>query len=307
MSERDEIKRAMELAAQGKRSDARDAVLSLESRIKEPRLRLYLIDAALSILDSVKDNAKKATLSIQGARIAEALGRSDLQAHFMAKTADLAMLQVAMWHHHRSLLKLAPRWLQFATEADKNEYESLTVLIDNLENEVDTLLLQALTQSEGSGNKKIQASVLMSRGSIESARYLRYKMDCMRGVRAKLWTRFVFVRYPFFEYLLTFWNGDGQELNAYVKSFTSSFLNAARLSGEIGDSLAGHAYYNLAVHLKSAYRFRAAKRCLAKARIIALKHNDVALMQHLVALEKYIKAKNMDIPDYLSGETRELN
>lgn len=86
----------MELAMQGKRSDARDAVLSLEPRIKEPRLRLQLIDLALSTLDNVKDNAKKATLSIEGARIARAIGRADLQAHFMARTADLVMLQVAL-------------------------------------------------------------------------------------------------------------------------------------------------------------------------------------------------------------------
>lgn len=167
MSERDDIKRAMELAAQGKRTDARNVVLSLEPRIKEPRLRLQLIDIALSILDNVKDNAKKVTLSIEGARIAEAIGRAELQAGFMARTANFMMLQVVSWHYRRSMLKLAPRWIQFATEADKNEHESLTTLIDKCENEIDTLLKQAITQSERSGDKKIQASVLMSAGSIE--------------------------------------------------------------------------------------------------------------------------------------------
>lgn len=289
MSERDELKTAMDLAMQGKRSDARDAVLSLESRIKEPGLRLQLIDVALSVLNNVNDNAKKVTLSIEGARIAEATGLADLQAHFMARTAYLVMLQVVLPHYRRSMLKLAPRWFQFATEADKNEHESLTTLINKLESDRDTLLSQAIAQSERSGDKKIQASVLMSIGDIESARYFRYKMDCMRGVRAKLWTMFVFVRHPFFEYLLT------------------SFLRAARLSEEIGEPLAGYAYHNFAIHLKSAYRFRAAKRCLAKARIIALKHNDAALMRKLEALERYITAKNRNIPDYLSGETREFN
>lgn len=304
MSVRDELNRAMELARQGKRSDARDAVLSLEPRIKEPRMRLQLIDVALSILDNVKDNAKKATLSTEGASIAEAIGRADLQAHFMARTADIVMLQAGLWHHRRSMLKLAPRWFQFATEADENEHESLTTLIDQLERQIDALLSQAITQSERIGDKKIQASVLMLMGSIESARYLRYKMDCMRGVRAKLWSKLEFMRYPFFEFMLTFWNGDGKKLNAYVKSFTRSFLKAVRLSEEINDPLAGNAYHNLAIHLKSAYRFGAAKRCLVKARTIALKHNDAVLMSKLEALEKYIRAKNRDTPDYLSGETR---
>ena len=307
MSERDDVEKAMELAMQGSRSDARDMVLRLEPRIKEPSLRLQLIDVAQSVLNNVSDNAKKVDLSVEGARIAKAIGRTDLQSHFMAITADLMMIQVALLHHSRSMLKIAPRWFEFATEADKNEHTSLTALIEQHEREIDTLLSQAVSHSERSGNKKIQASVLMSMGSIESQRYQRYKMDCMRGVRAKLWTMFEFMHYPFFEYLLTFWNGDGQKLNAHFKSFTTSFLKAARLANEIGDPLAGHAYYNLAVHLKSAYRFGAAKRRLAKARIFALKHNDAALIEQLEALEKYIKQKNRDIPDYLSGETRELS
>src|SRR5258708_4500800 len=129
MSVRDELNRAVELANLGKRSEARDAVLSLEPRIKEPRLRIQLIDVSLSALDNVKDNAKKATLSIEGTRIAEGMGRVDLQAHFMAKTADLVMTQVALWHYRRSMLKLAPRWFQFATQTEEKEHESLTTLI----------------------------------------------------------------------------------------------------------------------------------------------------------------------------------
>jgi len=306
MSERDEIKKAIELATQGKHSEARDAVLRLEPCIKELGMRLQLIDVAMSVLNNVKDNAKKAALSHEGTRIAEKIGRPDLQAHFMAKTADLATLRVAMWHHRRSILKLAPRWFQFATETDNREYESLSTLIDNLEREIDTLLSQANTLAERSGDKKIHASVLMSRGSIESARYLRFQADCLRGVRAKLWAKFRFVRYPIFLYLLTFSNGDARILITYVKSFIGSFLKAAQLSEQIDDPLAGYAYYNLANHLRSAYRFSAAKRYLRKARTIALKHKDTALMPQLEQMEKYIRAKNRDIPDYLSGETREL-
>ena len=270
-------------------------------------MRLQLIDVALSSLDNVGDNAKKVTLSLEGSRIAEVIGRSDLQAHFMAKAAEHIMLQVGLWQHSRSMLKLAPHWFQFATETDKKEHESLTTLIEQLERKINALLVQANTLSERSGDKRIQASVLMSNGSIEAARYLQYKMGCMRGVRAKIWTMFELAHYPFFENLLTFSNGDSQKLTAYVRSYTNSFLKAARFCEEVNDPLAGYVYYNLAIHLKSAYRFGAARRSLRKARNIALKHNDAALLPQLKALEKYIKAKNRDIPDYLSGETRELN
>jgi len=77
------------------------------------------------------------------------------------------------------MLNLAPRWFRFATEAEKNEHGALTTLMDKLEGEINTLLSRAMTLSERVGDKKIRASVLMSMGSIESARYLRYKMDCI--------------------------------------------------------------------------------------------------------------------------------
>src|SRR5258708_34052488 len=99
---------AEEMGNLGKRYDGRDAVLILEPRNKGPRLRIQLIDISLSALDNVKDNAKKATLSIEGTRIAGGMGRVDLQAPFLARTADLAMTQVSLWHYRRSMLNLSP-------------------------------------------------------------------------------------------------------------------------------------------------------------------------------------------------------
>ncbi len=279
-------------------------VLELEQRIKDPSMRLLLIDLATSVLDNVQDNPRKAALTLEGARIAAAAGRSDLQAHFMAKTADLAMLQVAVWHHSRSMLQLAPRWFQFATEADKKEHDALTSLINELEEKINSLLTDAIAISTQNDNKKVRASVHMSRGGVDAAKYMRYKMDCMRGFRAKLWSRFEFVRYPVPEYLLTISNGDAEKLRRYVKSFTHQFLRAAHFAEEDDDLLAAHAYHNLAVYLKSAYRFRAARKYLAKSRAIARRHNNTPLLQQLDALEAYIRAKNRDTPDYLRGESR---
>jgi len=121
-------------------------------------------------------------------------------------------------------------------------------------------------------------------------------------IRAKLWATFTFIRYPIFEYLLTFSNGDAQKLNGYIKSFSSCFLRAAKLYEEAGEPYTGYAYYNLANQLKSAYRFGLAKKYLTKARSFALQHNDATLMQQIETLDSRIDAKNMDIPDYLNGE-----
>lgn len=303
MSERNELQRAIKIAIEEQRANAHDAQSSLEVNNK----RLQAIDSELSKLNNVKDNAKQIDLCIEGTMIARKLERTELQAHFMAKKADLLMLQVGLQDYHRKMLKLPPRWFQFATKADKNEYESLTISVEKLDGEIDTLLEQAIAQVEKSGDKRIQVSVLMSKGSIESSRYMRYKIDRLSAFHAKLWTMFSFAHCSLFEYLLAFSNGDAQKLNAHVKLFTNSFLKAAHLAEEIKDPLAGYAYYNLAVHLRPTYKFGIAKKYLAKARDIASAHNITDLIQQIQALEKSIEARNKDIPDYLSGKSRGSN
>jgi hypothetical protein len=225
----------------------------------------------------------------------------------MARTADLLMLHVGLRHHEQSKLKLAPEWIEFATESDKSRHESLTADIEKLNKEIDGLLDQAVSQAEKSGNKKILGYVLMSKGDIVSSRYMQFKADHMRGLRAKFWVRFEFMRFPIFEYLLTFSNGDARVLNAYIKAFTADFLRAAKLLDEVNDSSAGAAYHNLANHLRTAYRFRAARKYVAEGKKIAAKHNDTLLMRQLDMMEKSIAAKNRDVPDYINGDARDLD
>lgn len=308
MSEKDELIKAMKVMEEGKRSDARAAFLRLEPNLKDPNLRLQLIDASLAVLDPLNDNATQLRLAAEGTRLAAATGLSYLQAHFMARTADFLMLQVGVRQHRRKKLKLAREWIEFATQADKLEYEKLTREINKLEKEIDGLLFGALKLAETSGNKRIQGYILLSKGGIESARYLQFKADSMvHSFRAKLWIKYEFMRYPFFESLMMFSNGDATKLRAHIKLFTQSFLRAVQLFEDINDSMAATAYHNLANDLKSAYRFRAAKKYLAKGKAVALKHNDQEMLRRIGLMEKEIAAKNRDIPDYLNRETRDID
>jgi hypothetical protein len=306
MSQNDEIQKIVALAAEGKRAQARAALLSLDPQIKDARTRLTFIDAALSILSPVDDNRRILALIMEGIKITDASGLSDLKACFMARAADSSMLPVATRRHRMSMLKLAPRWFEFATEADKREYESLEVGVKALEKGVDSSLSQAMTIAEESEDKRVQGLVLMAKARVENARYMQYKGDCMRSrFRAKLWSRFKFMRSPFFEYLILFKNGDAWKLNAFVKAFTQSSLKAAQLFEEIDDSAAAHAYHNLANDLRTAHRFRRAKRYLAKGREIARRHNDLQMLRQIEEMERIISEKNRDIPDYLHGERRD--
>lgn len=306
MSEKSELQNAIGLVLQGDRAAARAALLSLEPRIKDQHMRVQLIDAMLSVLDPLTDNAKQVELSVEGAQIAETIGLPDLAADFMARKADFLMLQVSIRQHRMAMLKLAPNWIEFATEVEKAEYESLATKIAKLEQEIDALLSHAISQAEGSGDKRDLGFVLMSKAAIESSRYLQFKTAYMaHGIRAKLWIKFRFMRYPFFEYLLTAWNGDAKKANILFNSFRDSLLKAARLFEEINDSNAGAAYYNLANNLRTAYKFRSARKYLNKAEVIALKHNDKIVLKQVEEMRQVIRNKNKDVPDYLNGERRE--
>lgn len=308
MSEKDELKKAMELMEQGKRSDARAAFLALEPKLKDPNLRLQLIDASLGVLDPLKDNTTKIRLATEGIQIAKAAGLDYIEAHFMARNADLLMMQVALRQHRQGKIKLAREWFEFSTEADKCEYEQLTEEVNNLEKEIDGLLSKALELAKASGDKRIHGYVLLSKASVESSRYLRLKADCMvHSFRAKLWTKYEFMRSPFFETLMMFSNGDAKKLRAHIKLFTRSFLEASQLFESIDDSTAAVAYHNLANDLKGAYRFRAARKYLAMSKANALKHSDEQMLRRIELMEKEIEGKNRNLPDYLNGETRDLD
>lgn len=306
MSEKDSLQNAINLLTSGRRKEAAAELLNLDSKIMDKNLRIQLIDASLSALDPIKEGERLVEMSGEGIQIAGNYGKKDLQAHFMSRRADLLMTKVTFLQYRRQNLKLAPEWIEFSTEADKQEYEKLTVQVEKLEREANDLLAQALMLAEQSGNKNVLGRVFMAKGSVESSRYLHYKTECMRGnLRAKLWLKFEFLRYPFFEHLIIFTGKNAQKLQSFVDTFTENFLKAAQIFEESGDSTAGYAYHNLANDLKTAYRFRKARKYLEKAKSIAVKYNDPLLKQQVEMLGKAIKAKNRDIPDYLNGETRE--
>lgn len=303
MSAADELKTAIQLAFAGKRTEAAALLLKIDPQINDPQQRLHLIDVALSTLDPLRDNAKLLELSIEGGDIASRFGLQALQAHFMARRADILESQLGFWRHRRAELKLAPGWVGFATEADRDEYDALTTEIEKRVKEIDNLLTKAEELAVTAGDQKTQGFILMARGSIESSEYLQGLGEAMKSpFLAKLWLRLRLLRHPIFERLFT---PRADELKRHRRAFIKSYLEAARILEAIDDSAAASAYHNLANCLRSAYRFRAARKYASKARVIAERHDDTMCLAKLDELEVSIRAKNRDVPDYLSGETRE--
>ena len=303
-----EIQKAVALLSAGKRTEARLLLLAMDSKIQDARTRLEFVDASLAILDPIRDNEKIISLLMDGLVITASSGLTDLQAYFMARAAEATMFPVSKRRYRMANLKLAPNWIEFATEADKKEFEALSAEVKTLEDGIDTALMGAESLAKKCGDKKTQATVLMIKASVEGSRYMQHKADCMRGTfRAKLWGQYEFMRHPVCEYLMMFSNGDAQRLNVQIESFTRDFLKAASLFAEIDDSSAGNAYHNLANDLTSAHHFRAAEKYLTLARKIAQKYNDQVLLRHVNVLAESIKTKTKSTPDFINGETRNLD
>lgn len=305
MSEKDKLQNAISLLADGHREKAAAELMILETVIMDKNLRIQLIDAALSAIDPVKENGKLIQLSDEGISIADDYDRKDLQIIFMSRKADFLMGKITFLQYDRHNLKLSPDWIEFSTEVDKKEYEKLTSEIEKVNDEINTLLNNALMLAEQSNDKRLVARVLMASASTESARYFHYKMEYMpNGFRAKLWLKFEFMRFPFFERLFIFSNEKGKILNNFIDSFTKKFLKAAQILEKLNDSMAGYAYYNLANDLKSVYKFKEAEKYLLKTQIIVKKHSDCLLEKQTKLLEKAIKARNRDVPDYINEGDR---
>ncbi|MBU1445733.1 hypothetical protein KKD70_00520 [Patescibacteria group bacterium] len=308
MSKKDDLQSAISLLQQGKRKEAAAQLLSLEAKITDKGLRIQLIDLLLSALDPVDECERLIILSSEGAKIANDYGRKDYQAHFMSRKAEFLMTKISFLQYRQSNLKLSPEWFEFSTEADKNEFNELTAKIDLIEKEIEELLQESLQLAEESGNKTALGRVLMERASIESSRYLHYKAKFLHNnFRAKLWLKFDFLRNPFFEQLIIYPRKHAKRLQSFINAFTSNFLRAAKIFEELDDPTAGYAYHNLAIHLKSSYAFRAAKKYFRKAKKIAEKYDDPLLKSKVNELEISINAKNQDIPDYVNGEKRPRN
>ena len=287
----------------GRRKEASAALLPLYQRTTKNGFKIQIIDALLSALDPILENQRLIDMASEGARLAGELGATDVRAHFMSRRADFLMAKISSYHYQCANLKLAPGWIEFSTEVDRNNYEILARKKNELEIEIEQLLNEALALAERTGNKKVLAFILMSRASVQSSRYIQYKMDSMRSTwKAKIW---LLLHRMGYEVPILFGFKYSRVLKSYVSSFTGDYRRAAKLFEEIDDDGAGYAYFDLAVNLKSSYHFRKAKKSLRKAENIAKKYNNELMAAKIKDLAKSIKARNRDVPDYLKGEKRE--
>jgi len=290
----------------GHRQRAAESLKSLYVRTADAQLKVKIVDALLSALDHLKNIDFLSTLCDEAAKNADAIGRPGMRAYFMASKAELLSCRLIFVHHELSCLKMAPCWLEFSTEADRDRHRALTEESDKISAECQRVIEGALSLAERCGDRKILGRVLMSRGNIWSQDYMHKMAEALLGNRRSgWWLRFGSLRGSAIGTYVIFGTSIARKLRDKAALFVGSYLSAAKIFEEAGDDTSGYAYYNLANDLRMMYRFGEATKYLVKASAVAERSGDRKLMSLIEILRKSISSKNRDVPDYINGELRE--
>jgi hypothetical protein len=308
MSVDDNLTKGFALLNAGNRKEAASEFFQAYRKAADLDSRIQIIDGLLNALDSVRDNETLTALSAEAIAIAERLQDDEYRAHFMARRAEHLMAKNGFLQYEQQMIKLAPGWVGFSLQRDKERYESLVSTRQANDQEIDDLLSRAVHLAEEKGREQLLGYVLMARGNVKSARYMERKGEYLRmESRLIKWFKSEWFRYYVLNHRFIFSSKHRAELKILISSYTADLLRAAKLFEEMESPMAGNAYFNLANHIRMTFRFTEANKYLLRAEKIANKYNDIVVIRQSAILRKVIKAKNKDIPNYLAGETRRLD
>jgi len=265
------------------------------NKTRDSSVKLQTILALTTTLSPTKDIDKLIKICTEGINLAERLGSLDSKAFLMAKKANYLLYCVSLYRYERKNLKLAPGWKGFALENEEKEYKELIEKINKIENEADVLLDKSIKIATEISDQNVKANILSLKGQFYGGKYLDYKMENMETPKI-----FLFSLSPKLKDYFLFKRNDRKTLKEYISVFIKSFLESAHIFESLSNKL-GEAYslFGLASQLKAANRPREAIKFLTKAKKIAQKQKDVALLNGINELEKSIKRQNRDIKDDL--------
>jgi hypothetical protein len=132
------------------------------------------------------------------------------------------------------------------------------------------------------------------------------KIECLKG-RGKVPGILIRLLRPYrLDDFIVFTREERTKLNKCLDQCEASHIAAAdEFRKDEDESGTGYAYYNLANHLRTAFRFNKAKKYLRLAKCVADRYRDENLLSSIKVLERSIRARNRDIPNYLAGERRD--
>ena len=273
---------------------------------QDPRIRLR---SAMVLLDRLKfPQAPQEILQVCTVAIesAERLADTKNQALLMAKKAEcLVTLNGLSLIPARNRLRMPPGWFGFGLEGEEKEYAELTKQIEANDKDADSLVSTARDIAERAGDDATLAHVLMCMGTMALQRYMSRKLDCLPSrIRVPGWLLSRLRECRLDGYVL-YDSQTRHQLRTLAAECEERYLEAVGILQKASDEfLEAYAYYNLANNLRSMYRLGSASKYLRQAQALAEKQDNEQLLKSIHHLEKSIRLKNRDTPNYAAGERR---
>lgn len=307
MPDADKFQEAERLWALGNAQEGINAHLGICINGQDDRVRLQSALVLVERLKAVEHLDKFLQVCDVGIGCTQRMRDSLSEAYLLGKKAEgLAILNGMRFVPERKRLRMAPGWFGFSLERDEAQYKELTQEIEANEAELDGMLAKAVATAERAGSHSTKAQVLLCAGRVHLNRYMNLKTEYLKGATMVPRGLLRLLRPYRLDDFLYFAKDERARMTMCLKQCEASYLTAAKEFQEDGDEPAiAYAYYNLANDLRSAFRFRKAKKYLRLARSIAERHGDNNLLPGIKVLERSIRMKNRDTPNYLAGERRE--
>lgn len=308
MTEADRLREAERRWASGDAQGAISIHLDVCINGRDDRVRLQSALVLVERLKAVEHLDRFLQVCDAGIRCAQRMTDSRSEAYLLGQKAEgLEVVNGLNFVPTRKRLRMAPGWFGFSLERDKAQYKELTHKIEANEAEIEAMLAQALATAERAGSHSTKAQVLLCTGQVHFNRYMNLKTEYVRGATMVPRSVLRLLRPYRLDDFLHFTKDERAKMSACLDQCEASYLAAADEFQKDGDgSGVGYAHFKLANSLRSAFRFRKAKKYLRLARGIAERHGDNNLSAGIRVLEKSIRMRNRDMPNYLAGERREI-
>src|SRR5579859_8137519 len=151
----DNFRRGISLLEAGRRRDAVAELFKAYQQEIRPDERLQIIDTLLSALDQIRDNEQLITLTAEAIAISQKLQQDDYRAHFMARRAECLMARNGFVQYEQQMIKLAPGWIMFSLQKDKDRYEALEAVRQAQDREIRNLIDEAMMLAQQKGREEL--------------------------------------------------------------------------------------------------------------------------------------------------------
>jgi hypothetical protein len=303
MSEARELKEAQKLIALNQKERALPLLWKLYAS-NNPDVKLEAGLSLLVALDQLTENKKLLEITEETIKVASNLGRKEVRAYLLSKKAIFLLADLGFLIYRRRNLNLASgvfKWIDFALEKDKKEYEAIIVKCDQLDKEISAVEAEIFDLVQSTANHYFRGHIFMSLGEVYFSRFLNNHLDLMIGGkwRSKI-CNIYFVRRWKLDKLINYDRDARRKLNISKEKCIMFFERTISefKSGNHEADLA-HAFYNFAAKFTLMFHFIKARKYLNQAKLKAEARNEITLLTQIGELESRIKDKYRHSRNYV--------